>query len=154
MVSFDILQAPQRPLCLGNLIRGHAEIDVAIRTQRALRIPARDGPTLNQHRFNAGSAQERKHVSQLSFVYQRRQSKATINFVKLLTSRGGCQGCIANLPPGECARAGAAKQRRDFREFSFGYWTLDFGLWSLVQALRTLDLRLWTLAGSPPGAAE
>jgi hypothetical protein len=35
------------------LIGAHAEIDVAIRPQRAIGIAARDGPTLDQHGLDA-----------------------------------------------------------------------------------------------------
>jgi len=114
VVTLNVFQTLQRRVCFRKLIGANAEIDVAIRPQRRVRIKASDGPTFDEHRLDTCGAQQRQHVSDLALVDESRQSLAPINFLKHSPALRIGERRIANAPPGERAGARLAKQRDEF----------------------------------------
>jgi hypothetical protein len=151
VVAIDVFQTLQRPACLRKLVGSNAEIDIAVWAKTGVRIKAPDGPTLDEHRFEALGAQQREYVSNLAFVNQRRQSKAAVNLTELVTGCGVCQRRITYAPPGECGGAGFAKQRQNVCQFSFR--EIRGGDYRLTRAAR-VGTPVRRLRGLSPGARE
>jgi len=141
VVTLNVFQTLQRRVCFRKLIGANAEIDVAIRPQRRVRIKASDGPTFDEHRLDACRAQRRNHFDNLAFMQQRRQTEATIDFVKLPAGSGVSERRIAQPAPGERAHAGATKRRCDGVQIRFG--KIEAGI-KLTVIKRTLVFGLWT----------
>src|SRR5262249_37502109 len=79
--------------------RPHAEIDVTVRTQRAVWIETGGGPTFYQNRFNGSGAQQPKDCSDIFFMNAGLEQLQTVGLMQHFGRRSVTQLGALQAPP-------------------------------------------------------